>query len=77
MHRGKKLSFFKFLADSKNPTAILRVLPICSENFIPHTLTYPDVPLILTEILTKNIQNWIMANSWLKVKFFKWDDKYH
>ena len=41
------MSFFKSLADSNNPEEILRVLPKYSENFIPHTLTSPDVPLIL------------------------------
>ena len=49
----EKLSFFKFLADCNNPAAILRVPPKYSENFIPHTLTSPDVLLILTEVFNK------------------------
>ena len=49
----EKLSFFKFLADSNNPTAILRVLLKYSENFKPHTLTSPDVSLILTEVFNE------------------------
>ena len=52
----EKLSFFKSLADSNNPAEILRVLPKYSENFTPHTLTSPNVPLILevfNEIYTK------------------------
>ena len=48
----EKLSF-KFLADCNNPAAILRVPPKYSENFIPHTLTSPDVLLILTEVFNK------------------------
>ena len=46
----RKLSIFKSLADSNNPAAMLRVLPLYSENFIPHTLTSPNVPLLLTEV---------------------------
>ena len=49
----EKLSFFKFLADCNKPAAILRVPPKYSENFIPHTLTSPSAPLILTEVFNK------------------------
>ena len=45
----EKPSFFKSLAHSNNPAAILRVLPKYSENFISHTLPSLDVPLVLTE----------------------------
>ena len=51
--KEEKLSFFKSLVDSNNPAAILRVLPKYSENSIPHTLTSPDVPLILTEVFNE------------------------
>ena len=50
----EKLSFFKSVTESNNPAAaILRVLPKYSENIIPHTLTSPDLPLILTEVFNE------------------------
>ena len=49
----EKLPFFKSLADSNNPAGILRVLPKYFENFIPHTLTSSDVPLVRTEVFNE------------------------
>ena len=67
----EKLSFFKSLADSNNPAAILKVLPKYSENFIPHTLTSPDVPLIPTEVFNKKDTKFNYGQLLIKsVKFF-------
>ena len=49
----EKLPFFKSLADSNNPAGILRVLPKYFENFIPHTLTSSDVPVVRTEVFNE------------------------
>ena len=59
----EKLLFFKSLAGSNNPAPILRVLLKYSESFIPHTLTSPDVPLILTEVFNEKYTKFNYGNS--------------